>query len=156
MIKFKNEPVTWGRLDYEIISRGFLKPYSDDEALKEDTYWLKSEDYKVIEFNCLDLSDKEIMHNTLHAQFDFPNYYGHNWDALQECLNEIEITDNGLVVVFNSLDKINNKIAYNLIDIFVSSAQRHRIFSEILLILIKVENRNFTLNPFGASNFFWY
>lgn len=156
MIEFKNEPETWKRLDYEIISRGFLKPYNDYEVLKDNVEWLISEGYKTIEFDCTEWRDKEIMHKTLHSQFDFPNYYGHNWDALQECLNEIEIQENGLVVIFDNFNSMNIKHAHTLIDVFVSSAQRHLIFSERLLVLIKVESRNFILNPFGERNFYWY
>ena len=96
------------------------------------------------------------MHNSLHSKFDFPVYYGGNWDALQESLNEIEITENGLVVVFHKLDSINIKMAHTLIDIFISSSQRHLIFSKRLLVLIKVENKKYNLNPFSAINFTWY
>jgi RNAse (barnase) inhibitor barstar len=156
MIKFKNEPETWKRLDYEIISRGFLKPYNDYQVLKDNTEWFVSEGYKIITFDCTEWTDKKAMHDSLHNQFDFPNYYGHNWDALQECLNEIEIQENGLVVIFDNFNNMNIKDAHTLIDVFVSSAQRHLIFSERLLVLVKVENRKFSLNPFGANNFFWY
>ena len=156
MVEFKNEPKTWGRLDYEILSRGFLKPYSDYRVLENDIVWLKSEGYKIIQFDCEEWTNKEIMHNALHGQFDFPNYYGHNWDALQECLNEIEIQNNGLVVLFDNLDKVNIKMAHTLIDVFVSSAQRHLIFSQRLLVLVKVESRKFELKPYGARELYWY
>ncbi|MCC9071335.1 barstar family protein [Flavobacterium sp. F-65] len=156
MIKFTNEPESWKRLDYEIIASGFLKPYNDYSVLGNDTEWLHSEGYKIITFDCSEWVNNEMLHNSLHSKFDFPVYYGHNWDALQECLNEIEIQDNGLVVVFDSLDTINIKNAHMLIDIFVSSAQRHLIFSQRLLILIKVESRNFRLNDFGGFYFRWY
>lgn len=156
MIQFVNEPETWKRLDYTIMARGFVKPFDDYKLLKENTDWLISENYKIITFDCAEWTNKEAMHHSLHSKFDFPVYYGHNWDALHECLNEIEIEDNGLVVVFDKLDEVNFKIANTLIDVFVSSAQRHLIFCQRLLILIKVQGRSFKLNSYGAFNFFWY
>ncbi|WP_291146902.1 barstar family protein [Flavobacterium sp. UBA7680] len=156
MIKFTNGPDSWKRLDYTIMARGFVKPYNDYQILKNDTDWLISEGYNILNFDCTEWSNKEFMHNSLHSKFDFPVYYGHNWDALQECLNEIEIKENGLVVVFDNLDIMNIKLAHTLIDVFVSSAQRHLIFSERLLILIKVESWNFKLHPYGAFNLYWY
>ncbi|RWX03705.1 barstar family protein [Flavobacterium cerinum] len=157
MFKFENNPKTWERIDYQIISRGFVKAYSDDTILKANIGWFEKENYKTIEFDCIEWNnDKEIMHDHLSLKLDFPPYYGKNWDALDECLNDLEIPENGLVVVFKNLDLINIKTAHTLINCFVSSAQTHILFNERLLALIKVENQKFELPPLGAITLSYY
>ena len=157
MIPFKNEPYTWRRLDYRIMMRGFLKAYTDYALLKKDMEWLTSEDYKIIEFDCREWTNTDIIHFSLSSKIDYVNGTGYAWGCLDESLNELEIKENGLVVLFDYFDFINFKMSEILIDCFVKSAQRHVLFNQRLLILIKVEkNRNFKLNPFGAYNFHWY
>ena len=45
--------------------------------------------------NCQYISE---IHNTLKTEFDLPDYYGENWDALWDCLDGL-FYDEGRVVV---------------------------------------------------------
>jgi RNAse (barnase) inhibitor barstar len=156
MIQFNDDKQSWGRLDFQIISRGFYKLYSNATQLNDDISWLKLENYSIIEFDCAAWIDKETMYNSLHEKFDFPVYFGRNWDALQESLDEIEIVENGCVVVFQNLDLAHYKLRQNLVEIFLTSAQRHLIFRKYLLVLITVSNRNFSLKPMSKTIFYWH
>lgn len=157
MFKFQNNAETWQRLDFHIMSCGFIKPYNDEMLLETDLKWLRKENYSIVNFDCLDWNnDMGVMHDDLSLNLHFPPYYGKNWDALYECLNELEISESGTVVVFKNLDMINIKTVHTLIDCFVSSAQRHILFNEKLLVLIKVDNRKFELHPLGAFKMHWY
>lgn len=46
---------------------------------------------KKIVLNFEDISCKEQMHKYLAEEFEFPDYYGGNLDALYECLTDITV-----------------------------------------------------------------
>ena len=156
-MNFKNEPETWARLDYEIMMRGFLKPYGDYSKLKNDIEWFTAQNFKIIEFDCTEWTSFDRIHFELSSKIDYINGTGYAWGCLDESLDELEIKENGLVVLFDNFDFISYKMREILIDCFVKSARRHVLFNEKLIILIKVDrNRKFELKPFGATNFCWY
>ncbi len=48
------------------------------------------------EANCLkidlaDVSSREELHALMAAAFSFPDYYGRNWDAFDECIRDISL-----------------------------------------------------------------
>jgi len=156
MYQFQNNEESWVRLDYKIIQGGnSIKLYCDTKILEGDIAWLTSENYLIKEFDCQNWNDKEILHNNLHAKFDFPNYYGGNFDALQESLNEIDIEESGLVVVFRNFDRINTKTAHTLLDVFATSSRYHLTFGKRLLILLEV-NKSFKTESVGAVEVRWF
>lgn len=36
-------------------------------------------------------SSREELHHLLASAFHFPDYYGHNWDAFDECIRDVEL-----------------------------------------------------------------
>lgn len=60
---------------------------------------------KEIIIDCLYISDKEQLHNTLAKELKFPDWYGENLDALYDCLTSIfeEITI--IIENFSSLEE---------------------------------------------------
>lgn len=44
---------------------------------------------KEINLKVSDFVDRQVMHDTLAAAFELPDYYGRNLDALYDCLTEI-------------------------------------------------------------------
>ncbi|MBE2285633.1 MAG: barstar family protein [Prosthecobacter sp.] len=36
-------------------------------------------------------SSHEELHRLLATAFHFPDYYGHNWDAFDECIRDVEL-----------------------------------------------------------------
>lgn len=48
-----------------------------------------------------DCKDQSALFDTLATKLDFPDYFGRNWDALDECVADLlEITDGGLGSAF--------------------------------------------------------
>ena len=155
MFKFDNNPATWQRLDYQIMSRGFLKPHRDETDLQRDIDWLKSEEYKIIEIDCEEWNNKEYMFDSLYHNLGY--YFSQlNFDALEEFLGEIEIPNYCMVVLIRNIEKFDIKKAHTLVDVFISSARRRQLFNDRLLILLKIEDTKFQLNTLGAFNMHLY
>ncbi len=60
---------------------------------------------KKITIDCLEISDKEELHNTLAKELKFPDWYGENLDALYDCLTSIFEETTIIIENFSSLEK---------------------------------------------------
>lgn len=49
------------------------------------------------------VTTRQELHSRLAESFRFPGYYGHNWDAFDECIREIEIPKCLEIVGFETL-----------------------------------------------------
>jgi len=45
---------------------------------------------KTVTIDCAAIADKAALHKALSEALDFPDWYGHNLDALYDCLTEID------------------------------------------------------------------
>lgn len=48
-------------------------------------------------------SSREELHRLLAAAFQFPDYCGHNWDAFDECIRDVELAARIEIVGFEAL-----------------------------------------------------
>lgn len=51
---------------------------------------LKSSDIKIIYRDMINTMDKKIFFEEISQDFNFPDYFGFNWDALEECLKDLD------------------------------------------------------------------
>ncbi|MBR4214608.1 MAG: barstar family protein [Bacteroidales bacterium] len=63
---------------------------------------------KKIVLNFEDISGKEQMHKYLAEEFEFPDYYGGNLDALYECLTDITVPT--AVNIVKAVDEYSERI----------------------------------------------
>lgn len=95
------------------------------------------------------------MHGQLKQKLNFPDYYGKNFDALNDCLTDIQISETGQIVVFNHLDSIDIKTIQILLDVFADNSRKHMLFGERLIVLAQVDNPVFKIDPVGATTVSW-
>lgn len=62
------------------------------------------------------------IHNIIEKEFDFPNYYGANWDAFWDCITDL-MDEEGLDIEIIGLDKIYGSFKED-IDIFIKMLKR--------------------------------
>src|SRR5882757_9086408 len=100
MASFQDNPDELQRLDYRIFQNGWTSLYWKKHILDADIDWFKTENFKVVEFDCSSWADINNIHSDLKTQLNFPDYYGENLDALNDCVSDLEMPDAGFVIVF--------------------------------------------------------
>jgi len=143
------------RFDWFILQNGWISLYRRKSILENDIKWFENENYNIVDFDCKSWTDIAEMHRQLKQKLNFPDYYGENFDALNDCLTDIQIKESGQIVVFNHLDRIDMKTIQILLDVFADNSRRHMLFGERLIVLAQVDNPDFKVDPVGATTVRW-
>ncbi len=143
------------RLDFRILQNGWTSLYWNKNLLDEDIQWFVEENFKVITLDCSHWMSKPIIHQDLKAQLGFPDYYGENWSALNDCLWDIDIPGEGLVIIFTSFEVLDKESAYLLLDIFADNSRQHALYGEKLITLVQVNDAHYECEPVAATPVLW-
>ena len=138
------------RLDFRILQSGWSCLYRQLHTLNSHLEWFDEYGFEVIEFDCAKWVDETSAHEEFKVRLDFPNYYGMNLNALNDCLSEIEINDNGMVVVFRHFDHVDKILAHHLLDIFADNSRLHMLFGKKLLVLAQADSPDYSIDVVGA------
>src|SRR5690349_4268924 len=90
------------RLDYRLLQNGFVSLYHSEQILSEDIKSLQDLGYDLKKIDCSSWQSEDDLHRSLARELDFPDYYGHNLNALNDCLSDLPIpSKGGLVISFS-------------------------------------------------------
>src|SRR5438876_1591342 len=93
------------RLDWRLLLQGPITLYYRPEVLTEDIAWFANHGYLINHFDCRTWETSADMHAALAAELAFPDYYGRNLNALNDCLSDLLIPDeSGRALVFSHYD----------------------------------------------------
>ena len=70
------------------------------------------------------LGDKASLLAALGQVLHFPDYYGGNWDALDECLADLSWHEGPLRLLITDADTLPDSLRENLIEIFLDAAKQ--------------------------------
>ena len=105
MSPFSDDPSEWQRLDWLLLQNGPVALYFSPTMLSEDMLWLRGHGYEVHEFDCERWTSEELVHRDFIRVLNFPEYYGNNFDALQDCLSDLAApSEGGAALVFHRYD----------------------------------------------------
>lgn len=155
MAIFQNDPGVYNRLDWGILKNGWTSLYWSLAVLENDLTWLEREHYAIVDFDCKSWTNLKEMHLQLKQKLHFPDYYGENAAALNDCLSELEIPGTGLVVVFRHSDNIDSEQMLLLLDIFARASRWHLLFGNRVMVLAQVDNPDFEIGPVGGTPVMW-
>ncbi|NUQ28297.1 MAG: barstar family protein [Acidobacteriaceae bacterium] len=155
------------QLDWTILRDGGVNLYWRQEILADDLKWLKSNGYRVVTFEAAEWESERRMHESLKVQLSFPEYYGNNLNALDECmLDDLVVPDSGgLAIVLNHYDRFSkpsNHVASDerstgevLLSVFAKAVRHHMLFGRRLLILVQSDDPQIEFGRLGGVAAWW-
>jgi RNAse (barnase) inhibitor barstar len=141
------------RLDDEILLEGPICIYSNEEILNKDLEWFKESGYTIYDFDTSAWTS-DIAHQEMKSKMGFPQYYGNNLDAFDECLGEMYL-DNyiGQVIVFRHFDKFttsDERFCNTILEIITEQSWAWLVSFHKLIGIIQVDDRSFLAPRIGG------
>ncbi len=144
MASFINAAHIWDRLDYQLLQNGAVSLYFNVEILEENCQWLKSHDYKVRGLDASNWLSEDVFHDDVKRILGFPDYYGKNMNAFNDCLGDLEIdTEGGYAIALVHYDKFFVALpdrAKAVLDIIETNSRRFLITGQRLLALVQTDD----------------
>ena len=92
--------------DIEILKDGPICMYHNNGTLNEDFSWFSDHSFEVFDMNCQTWT-KNNFHKKIKEALFFPEYYGENLDAFDDCLGDMFNSKfRGLVLIFRNFDNL--------------------------------------------------
>jgi hypothetical protein len=128
--------------------------YRSREVLAEHLAWLRGHDYAVHEIDCSGWKSEADFHDAVSRTLGFPNYYGRNLDAFNDCLCGIEVPEEGGTVLaflaFDVLHGLSPERAWHVLDIVARWSRFFLLTGRRLMALVQTEDPGLQVKPVGA------
>jgi Barstar (barnase inhibitor) len=152
-------------VDYRLVKNTFVTMFWRRSILDETVEWLVQHDYDVVTVDAGSWTSSLDMLDDLAQRLDFPEYFGRNLDALNDCIRDVASGDygrradgTGLVFVLTAFDafaKLDPKAAQALLDILAGRARSAILTGNRLICLVQSNDPRLGFAPVGAMPVVW-
>jgi hypothetical protein len=153
------------KFDYQLLQGGPINLFQSETVLDDCINELQSLKYAIRRLDAKGLSVPAFL-DSIASTLDFPDYFGKNLDALNDCMHDIASADYGwnaesdaglalVVTHYDSFNSANPKEAQIIADIFADNSRLAMLFGNRLIILLQVDDGDFRLAPLGATSAHW-
>ncbi|MGV9453964.1 barstar family protein [Streptomyces sp. NPDC003635] len=149
----------------ELMLNSFVTLYWRRSLLDAAVGRLRERGYRVVALDAGAWTEQADMHRDVAAALDFPDYYGRNLDALNDCLRDVESYEygttrdaTGLVLVFTGYDsftRVAPDVAQALLDIVADRARSAALFGHRIMCLVQSDDPDIGFEPVGATAVEW-
>lgn len=147
------------RLDMQLLADGPILLYFQRDVLAEASEWFSHHNYEVVTFDASTWESPEDFHADVSQRLRFPEYYGRNLDAFNDCLSEIgHPQKRGTVLVFLGFDTFTKRfpqVAWHVLDIIATRSYHFLLGSYTLLALVQSDDPKLSFQPVGARPVSW-
>lgn len=141
----------------KLLTDGSVKLFHKNGVLNQFISGISNEGFDIYNFDCSEWGAKNY-HTDLAATLDFPDHYGKNLDAFNDCLSDVVPKNSGIVLVFKNYDSFAEKNAddaYQILDIIQINAWRFLIEDIKLLAFIQSNDPNIDFPDLGGLSAEW-
>lgn len=159
MAAFSTDQSEWQRLDLRLLQNSPVALYFRPEGLNEDIAWLRGEGYQTDEFDCTTWHAESDFHADIAARLAFPDYYGCNLNAFNDCIKDIEVPNRGGRAIvfrrFNLFAQREPRTAQFILDIMASASWYCLLFGRRLLTIVQSDDPCIAFDGIGAHPVMW-
>jgi hypothetical protein len=152
-------PADSERLDWRLLQNGPVTLYHRLEILAEDIAWLRQHGYEVHQFHCADWPSEDAFHADVSQKLSFPDYYGRNLHALNDCMSDLPVPDaGGTVLQFNRFDLFVAgfpEFAWNILDIAAHNSWWFLMQGSRLITLLQSDDPRLKFERVGGHSVLW-
>ncbi|MEX3623057.1 barstar family protein [Viridibacillus arvi] len=141
----------------ELIQNGSIILFWDTKILERNLKQLECDGFEIYSFDCTLWNEKNF-HEEFASTLNFPDYYGKNLNAFNDCLSDILPKKTGFILTFKNYDVFTKRypdIAYDILDIIQLNAWRNLIEGNVLLGFVQSNDGNFSMPPVGGMSPCW-
>lgn len=153
-------------VDFRLVRNTFVSKFWQPSLLDETVGWLRSHHYRVVEFDAASWTSDADMYEDIAAGIDFPDYFGRNLDALNDCMRDVASgaygwdvdAQTGLVIVLRAFDAftaVDRKTAQIMLDIFADQARFASLVGHRIICLVQTNDPQLAFEPVGAMPVMW-
>lgn len=141
----------------ELLLNGSVKLFFKNSILDNYIDLISKEGFDIYCFDCSQWNTTNF-HKDLASILKFPEYYGKNLDAFNDCLSDMAPTNEGFVLVFRNYDSFTKKdpeIAFAILDIIQKNSWRFLLKDIKLLAFVQSNDAKIHFPPLGGISADW-
>src|SRR5437899_622956 len=113
MSAFNNDPAEWQRLDWQLLQNSSVSLYYSPAILAADLAWLTDNGYVVRSLDAVDWQSSQEFLVALGKLLTFPDYFGRNLDAFNDCLSDIDVPEEGgMALVLHEFQRFSKPFSH--------------------------------------------
>lgn len=165
MPAFPTDATTHHPHDFALARGGGVATFLRDEVLAESEGELDDLGYARTRLDASGWVEERLLHENFASALGFPTYYGHNLDALADCLRDVACGDygwdpdrTGLAVTiqgFGPFARREPALAHAVVEVLTAASREAMLFGHRLLWLLHVDDPDFGMEPVGAAPVPW-
>jgi RNAse (barnase) inhibitor barstar len=129
------------------------------DVLNQTINGLEKFNYTIKSSDASNWENELKFHKEIAMILDFPDYYGENLNAFNDCLRDLEIPyESGYAIIFykfNVFAEKYPKVAWTILDILEDQSRSYLLIGKRLIALIQTDDPAIQFEPVGARAVNW-